>query len=207
MFRSREEAALKLAKKLEGSFLAKEAIVLALARGGVIIGKIIATYFSLPLDVLVLKKIGDPQNSELALGVVGPKSTVVWNKDIVRFLNLSKIKVSEVRKQKEKERRQQEKILRRGQKKLKLKNKQIILVDDGIATGATVLCAQKYLKKEKVKKIILATPVAAADTLDSINTYFDKVVYLQKPFHFLAVGQFYKNFPQITNEEVINLLK
>jgi putative phosphoribosyl transferase len=209
MFRGREEAALKLAKKLEGKISPKKTLVLALARGGVVVGKIIATYLGLPLDVLVLKKISDPQNSELALGVIGPKNTIVWNEDILRFSNLSRKQelVHQLVHQKEKERKEQEMLLRKGKRKLRLKNKTVILVDDGVATGATVLCAQKYLKKEKIKEIILAVPVVASDTLRNIKEYFDGIICLKKTLRFFAVGQFYKSFPQVTNEEVINLLK
>ena len=209
MFKGRKEAALKLAKKLEGKIPLKNTLVLSLARGGVVVGRIIATYFNLPLDVLVFKKIGDPRNNELALGVVGPKNTIVWNDDILRFSNLSRKQesVRQLASQKERERQEQEKLLRKGKQKINLKNKTIILVDDGIATGATVLCAQKYLQKEKVKSIILAVPVVASDTLRNIKEYFDRVIFLKKTLHFFAVGQFYRYFPQVTSEEVVNLLK
>jgi putative phosphoribosyl transferase len=209
MFRGREEAALTLAKKLEKKFRRRDTVILALARGGVVIGKIISTYLNLPLDILVFKKIGAPLNKELAIGVVSPKNTVAWNEDILRHLNLSRKQrsIHQLVGKKKTERREQEEFLRQGRKKMSLKNKVIILVDDGVATGSTVLCAQKYLENEKVGKIILAIPVIASDTLVNINKYFDRVIYLKKTLHFFAVGQFYKDFPQITDEEVVNLLK
>ncbi len=206
MFGGREEAGLKLAKKLEKKVKDKNTIILSLTRGGVVVGKIISTYLNFPQDILVLKKVGDPKNKELAIGVVGPKNTVVWNEDILSYLNLSEKEKNKLKKVKEREREKQEAFFRKGNSSLVLKNKTVILVDDGVATGATVLCAQKYLKKEKVKRLILAVPVIAKDTLNYINKYFDSVVYLKKAKEFFAVGQFYRSFPQITNEQVIDLM-
>jgi len=206
MFGGREDADLKLAKKLEKQAKNKDTIILSLTRGGVVVGKIISTYLNLPSDILVLKKVGDPKNKELAIGVVGPKNTVVWNKDILNYLNLSEKEKNKLKKEKEKERKKQETLLRKKGGSLKLKNRIVILVDDGVATGATVLCAQKYLKKEKARKIILAVPVIAKDTLSDISKYFDSVIYLKKAKEFFAVGQFYRSFPQITNKQVIDLM-
>ncbi len=206
MFKGREDAALKLSQKLKQEIKRENLIILSLTRGGLVIGKIISNNLNLPLDILVLKKIGDPKNNELAIGVVGPKNITVWNKDVLSFLSLNEKEKNMLKKQTEKERKKQETLFRRGKGKLGLKNKTIILVDDGIATGATVLCAQKYLKKEKTKKIILAIPVIAKDTLSYINKYFDNIIYLKKASKFFAVGQFYKNFPQITNEQVVDLM-
>lgn len=206
MFQDREEAALKLAKKLDKKIQIKNAIVLSLVRGGVVIGKVISTYLDLPLDILVLKKIGDPQNKELAIGVIGPKKTIAWNEDILSYLNLSEKEKNKLKKLKEKEREKQEKLLKEKKSSLDLKDKTVILVDDGVATGATVICASKYLKKEKVKKVILAVPVISRDTLGSIKKYFDNVFVIKKPRNFLAVGQFYRFFPQVTNDEVKAIL-
>jgi predicted phosphoribosyltransferase len=207
MFENREEAAQLLSVKLLSSVKEKNIIVIALARGAVVMGKIIANYFSVPFDILVLKKIGAPLNSELAIGVIGPKNTVFWNKDILKRLMLSKEEVSLLRKLKEKERKALEKKLRLGKKPLNLFNKIVILVDDGIATGATVMAAEIYLRKQKVNKIILATPVIARDTYKEIKEYFDKIIFIKKPKNFYAVGEFYKNFRQIEDREVREILK
>lgn len=206
MFESREDAAIKLSIKLLKTVKNKNVVVVALTRGGVVLGRIIANYLNSPLDIVVVKKIGAPDNSELAIGVVGPKKTVIWNNAILSSLNLDKKEKDKLRKIKDKEREAQEELFNKGRKLPKLSNKSIILVDDGVATGATVLCAQKYLKKEKVRQITLAVPVIAEDTLRDINEYFDMVIYLKKPKYFYAVGQFYKRFLQITDKEVVKLL-
>ncbi len=206
MFESREDAALKLSIKLLKIVKNKNVVVVSLAKGGVILGRIIANYLNSPLDIVAVKKIGAPDNSELAIGVVGPKNTVVWNNDILNSLNLNKKERDELKKIKENERRAQDAIFNKRRLLPKLFKKTIILVDDGVATGATVLCARKYLRKEKVNQVILAVPVIAADTLKDIKKYFDIVIFLKKPKIFYAVGQFYKKFPQITDKEVIKLL-
>lgn len=207
MFDNREEAAQILSVKLLSSVKEKNIIVIALAKGAVMMGKIIANYFSAPFDILILKKIGAPQNRELAIGVIGPKNTVFWNKDILKRLRLSEKEIKLLRREKEKERKVLEKDLRLGKKPLNLFNKTVILVDDGIATGATVMAAEIYLRKQKVKKIILTTPVIARDTYKEIKNSFSKIVFIKKPKNFYAVGEFYKSFRQVENKEVREILK
>lgn len=207
MFNNREEAAQMLSVKLLASVKEKNIIVIALARGAVAMGKIIANYLSVPFDILVLKKIGAPQNKELAIGVIGPKNTVFWNKDILERLRLSKEEMALLRKEKEKERKKLEKELRLGKNPLNLFNKTVVLADDGVATGATVMTAEAYLRKQKVKKIILATPVIARDTYKEIKGFFDKIILIKKPKNFYAVGQFYKSFRQVEDREVKDILK
>lgn len=201
MFDSREEAAQMLSIKLLSSVKEKNIVVLALARGAITMGKIIANYFSVPFDILVFKKIGVSQNKELAIGVIGPKNTIFWNNDILKKLGLSKKEIISLKKQKEKERRRLEKELRLGRKPLELLDKTVILIDDGVATGATVMAARIYLRKQKVEKIILATPVIAKDTYKEIKEFFDKIIFIKKPRNFHAVGEFYKNFRQVGNKE------
>jgi len=206
MFESREQAAKKLTLKILGKVKPKNSIVIALPRGAVVMGKIIADYLAVPLDILVTKKIGLPLNPELAIGAVAPKNTVFWNKDILNKLYLSKKDLKELQSKKEKERKLSEKRLRNGKKPINIKGKDVVLVDDGIATGATVIAAQKYLRKAKARKIILAVPLIAKDIFLEIKKAFDEVIVLKKAPDFYAVGQFYANFPQVTDKEVINLL-
>lgn len=205
MFLDREEAGEKLCFKLKKYTGSKKCVVIALARGGVILGKVIAGYFNFPLDALVVKKIGAPQDSELAIGAVGPKNTVYWNNDLCKALKIGKTEKNELKKAKEKARKEQEGFL--SIRNMGLSGKSIILVDDGIATGATAIAASKFLKKEKTKEIILAVPVISADTLVNIRRYFDTVCFLKRVKLFYAVGQFYKSFPQIENEEVRKILE
>lgn len=206
MFNDREEAAHLLALELLKAVKSKDVVVIALPRGAVGMGKIIAELLNSSLDILVLKKMGAPHNDELAIGVLGPNKTIFLNKDIIESLRLTKQEVKEIRTEKENERQRLEKKLRRG-KAILVKGKTVIVVDDGVATGATVLAAEKYLRQEGAKKIILATPVISKDVLSNIKKYFDMVICLKKPRLFYAVGQFYRNFSQVTDQEVIDLLK
>ena len=206
IFSDRKEAGELLLTKLESFKKLKNLLVIAIPRGGVIIGKVVANKLKVPLDIIVIKKIGAPYNQELAIGAVGPKNSVFWDNDLIRKLNLNKTQLAELKNQKIKERNEREYILRQTKKPLMLKNKTVILVDDGVATGSTVLCAQKYLKKQKVKILILAAPVIAKETYTQIRTFFDRIITLNIQGSFYAVGQFYRNFPQITDEEVVSIL-
>lgn len=205
MFEDREEAAAKLCLKLKSVVKDKNVVVIALVRGGVVLGKIIADYFKAPWGILVIKKIGAPQNSELAIGAVAPGNIVYWNRDLCEQLSLSKEQKGELRKEKEEQRRAQEKLL--GGKHIDFRGKSVILVDDGVATGATVIAAGKFLKRNGAKEIILAVPVISKDILVSIKRYFDIVCILKSIYNFYAVGQFFRNFPQVENEQVIALLR
>ena len=207
MFESREEAAKKLTLKILSKVKDKNALVTALPRGAVIMGKIIAEYLSLPLDILVVKKIGSPFSRELAIGAVAGKNVVFWNKEIIRDLNLTKKELEEFRKNTERERSALEKTLRSGRKPSNPKDKTIIIVDDGVATGATVLAANSYFRKQGARKVILATPVIAKETYKNLKKDFDSIIALKKPSEFYAVGQFYRYFPQVTNEDVVKILK
>jgi putative phosphoribosyl transferase len=179
--------------------------LLALTRGGVVVGKIISEVLKLPFDIMVVKKIGSPSNPELAIGAVGPKGTVYWNEDLILKLRITAKDKKNLKGIKDRERKEHEMILR-GQKKFDYKLRNIILVDDGIATGASTLVAQKFLKKEGADCIILAVPVISIDTLRDVKKYFDMVIALKSEKDFMAVGEFYKDFPQITNKEVVQLI-
>lgn len=204
MFENREEAASKLCLKLKNVAKGKDIVVIALVRGGVVLGKIIADYFKAPWDILVVKKIGAPGNNELAIGAVAPGNIVYWNRNLCKELGLSKKEKIELKNEKEKQRRAQEKLL--GGRHIDFREKSIILVDDGVATGATVIAASKFLKKNGAKEVILAVPVISKDILVNIKRYFDIVCILKSLYNFYAVGQFFRNFPQVENEQVIAIL-
>lgn len=206
MFEDRKSAGILLARKLKNFVQDNNVLVLALARGGVAVGKAVSEVLKVSFDALIVKKIGSPQNPELAIGGVGPKNTVFWNEYFLKTLKISEEEKDELLVLKMAERNAQENLIR-GDKPLEISGKTVILVDDGVATGASVMTAQKFIKKEGAGKIILATPVVADDTLKYIKRYFDMVIYLKKVKEFYAVGEFYKDFPQVENEEVIKLLQ
>jgi putative phosphoribosyl transferase len=207
MFKSREEAGRQLATKLQSYKATENLLVLAIPRGGVVIGKELARALNCPLDVMITKKIGAPGNPELAIGAVGPGGEEVIDEQLAartgadeEYLKNQKIKVKD-----EIERREKE--LRGDKPQLDFKNKMIILTDDGVATGATMLAAIEVLRQHQPKRIIVAVPVIARDTVSKIEAQADAVVYLEVPLMFFAVGQFYQDFPQITDGEVKELLK
>lgn len=205
IFKDRAQAGLLLAKKLK-SFKDKNALVLGIPRGGAVVAKAVAKSLRLPLDIIVIKKIGAPFSPELAIGALGPQDTIYWDENLCQRLGINnRIKNQELR-IKEKERKEREKILHGWKRPISLRNKTVILVDDGVATGATVLTACKYLKTQKIKSLILAVPVISKETLDNIKQYFDNVVVLSIEEDFMAVGQFYHHFPQVNDDEVVELL-
>lgn len=205
MFKNREQAASLLVEKLK-KFKDRDVLVMVIPRGAVIMGKIIAKELSAPLDILVVKKIGAPYNPELAIGAVGPQDTVYWDSKLCRALRVdSRTKNRELR-TKNQERRERERLLRGNKRYPSLIEKVVIVVDDGVATGATSIVAVKFLRKSKAKKIVLATPVIARDTLSKVKRYFDELIYLESSNDFRAVGQFYEEFPQVSDDEVREML-
>lgn len=204
MFEDRREAGIKLSLKIQKILKKKKFVVVALTRGGVVLGKIISESFDVPLDILVVKKIGAPQNPELAIGAVGPFDTVYWNNSVCKELGITNEEKQSLRERKEVERIKQEVILKGNG--VDFRGKTVILVDDGIATGSTAIVASYALRKRKAKEVILAVPVASKDTLRDIKRYFDTVIYLLSVWNFYAVGEFYKNFPPVENEQVLKIL-
>lgn len=205
MFNSRQQVGELLAEKLK-RYKKKDVLVLAIPRGGVVVGKVIAQKLNLPLDIIIVKKIGAPSNPELAIGAVGPGNVVYWDKELIERLGISKVESSKLKVESSKERKEKEKALRGRGKEIVVTGRTVILVDDGVATGATVIAAQKALQKMGAKTVILAVPVISKETLDDIKRYFDRAIVLSIEEEFYAVGQFYKEFPQISDQEVVSLL-
>jgi predicted phosphoribosyltransferase len=212
MFLNREEAGLKLASRLslqKDIKLRKDrSIIIAIPRGGVIVGKVISEILGIPLTSLIVKKIGAPQNPELAIGATGANGMVFWDEKLISYLDMSDEEKNQalseaIRTIKEREKRLGVEPL----KQIDLKGKTSIVVDDGVATGATSIAASIMLRNLGSQKIILATPVISRMTKRELSSYFDKIVAVETPFIFQAVGQFYKNFPQVEDEEVRKLLK
>lgn len=206
MFENREQAGQLLAGKIEGLKI-KNGVILAIPRGGVVVAKVIAQHLSLPLDVVTVRKIGASWNPELAIGAMAPDGQIYWDKKLCQRLSISTFEQKALAKAKKQEVKTREKTFRAGKAPLDIVGKIAILVDDGVATGATVLAGNQFLRRQKVKKAILATPVIARDTLNRVKKYFDEVVFLSAPEEFYAVGQFYQDFPQVSDNEVVEMLK
>lgn len=185
-------------------------LVFAIPRGGVVVGDIIASALHLDLDIVVTKKIGAPYNPELAIGAVMPDGSFYGNQHIINALKIdsSYIDSERIRQKKEIEHRMH---AFRGsiEYNVNFKDKIVILVDDGIATGATMIAAVEWLKREKhPKKLIIAVPVAPKDEIvEILKRIADYVIILQEIRDFQAVGQFYENFQQVGDNEVKEILK
>lgn len=205
MFKDRGQAGELLAAKLK-KIITKDFVVVALLKGGIVLGKIISDYFNLPLKPLAVKKIGAPQNPELGIGAVIFDNTHYFNENIIKDLNIPADYRETILESKYQEARLLQSRIEEKSKKISLQGKSVIVVDDGAAIGNTVICASLYLKKQNVKRTILAIPVISKDGINSIKKYFDRVVSLRIADNLSSVSQFYKDFPQVTTEEVLNYL-
>lgn len=206
LFKDRSDAGNQLVPLLKSYKDQENVIVLGLARGGVVTAFEIANALHLPLGVMVVRKVGAPGNEELALGAVTEKGEGIFNDHLIALLGVPPDYLKrqiEIEKQKAKMRLEHYLGKRPA---LNLKGKTVILVDDGIATGASMRVAILSVRNQGAKKIILAVPVSAKDALQKIKKEVDEVVCLLSPDYFEAVGSFYKSFKQISDEEVTKLI-
>jgi putative phosphoribosyl transferase len=205
VFKDRVEAGEKLADKLEG-IVKDRGVILGVPRGGVVTAKVVAKRLGWSLDVIVTKKIGYPGHEELAMGAIAEDGEPVWDERLRQRAGLSteeeKELVNQIRKEKV---RRYVKEFRDG-KDLRIKDKTVMVVDDGIATGRTVEAGIKWLRAEGVGKIVVAVPTCAKETAKKLKKLVDEWVCLDEPWNFMAVGQFYREFPQVSDEEVKKLL-
>lgn len=206
MFIDRRDAGRQLARALE-KYKNTNAIVLGIPRGGVVVADEVAQTLNLPLSVIILRKIGAPGNPELAIGATAGHGLVVLNDEAVSALGISQEYIDRA------VLKQNEEIANRQQKYLgnnpypEVEGKTIIIVDDGIATGSSAKAAILAIKKKNPAKVILAVPVAPPDSVNRLAKVADEVVVLREPIDFYAVGQFYQNFTQTTDEEVREVLR
>jgi putative phosphoribosyl transferase len=203
IFKDRVDAAQKLAKKLE--WLKKEnPVILAIPRGGVVTGDVVAKILGLSLDIIVSRKVGAPYNPELAIGAVVHDGSFFPNSDLINALGIPQSYLDEkIAEQLDEIERRLVKF--RGRTDYDLKNKTVVLVDDGIATGATVFVALEWLKKQQPKKVIVAIPVGPRDTIEKLSKMAE-VVVLDAPEVFGAVGEFYQSFDQVEDYQVAEIM-
>jgi predicted phosphoribosyltransferase len=207
MFQNRIDAGRRLVSRLDQYKGQRDVIVLALPRGGVVIGYEIARSLNVPLDVLIVRKLGFPGHSELALGAVGETGTVVLNEDIVAAGRVSEDFLNrEIALQKDEIARRVS-IYRAGNKLPNLNGMRVILVDDGVATGATIKAAISSIKEERAAKLVVALPVGPQEAIRVLRHMVDDVICLETPPGFMAVGQYYLDFNQVSDDEVVNLLR
>jgi len=207
LFKDRVDAAHQLAAKLQEYKGDKNAILLAIPRGALQLGAVLRDELKIPLDIVVTKKIGAPGNEEYAIGSVAPDGSVDVNQEAVSMYGIPESYIKdEAQRLKHVIKRRYEEY--RGSPELpNLKNKIVIVVDDGIATGFTTRAAVRYIRSQKPKKIVLAVPVSAVDSAEKLKKEVDEFICLETPEDFYAVGQFYEIFPQVEDEEAKRLLK
>lgn len=205
LFRDRDDAAERLAFVLR-AYQGKHPLVLAIPRGAVPMGRIIADALGGELNLMLVRKLGAPGNPELAVGAIDETGTVVLGGN-VRRLGISSDYLQQ-------EARIQLDVLRQRSGRYRRicpytdpQGHVVIVIDDGIATGATMSAALQMLRQRAPQRIVLATPVAPADTLDHLRPLADEVICLETPENFYAIGQFYADFPQVSDEEVIACLR
>lgn len=181
--------------------------VLGLPRGGVMVAAEVAHVLKAPLDVFVVRKIGVPYQRELALGAVASGGVSVFNEEILSGIDLPKEKLNQIVEEEKKKLLQQEKGYRRENQLLDLKNRSVILVDDGLATGATMLAAVQALRCMSISHLVVAIPIAPLSACEKLRPHVDEVICLLNPEPFHAVGTWYENFEQITDGEVCAILE
>lgn len=206
MFRDRIDAGQKLAKRLEPEYRGVDAVVLAIPRGGVVVGNEVAKTLSLPLDVIIPRKIGAPGNPELAIGAVAHDKAMI-NESLVAQMGIPSSYIDQEVKRQLGEIDRRRKLYMGEREPIPLEGKIAIIVDDGLATGYTALAAIDAVRHHHPQKIVLAVPVAPRDTCDRFQGEVDEVICLEAHEIFFAVGQFYESFEQTTDSEVVAILK
>ena len=207
MFADREDAGRQLAAKLL-RFRDRDPVVLALPRGGVPVAMQVAAILQAPMDLILVRKIGAPGQPELALGAVvdGETSELVINEDVKRMLQVSDAYIEQAKARQLEEIERRRKLWLGDRPRIAVKDKTALIVDDGIATGATVRAALHAVRRARPAHLVLAAPVAPPDTIESLREDADEVVCLATPAVFWAISMFYERFPQLADDEVSALM-
>jgi len=202
IFENRADAGRKLAEKLSG-YKTENSVIFALPRGGIPVGREIAKKLKSPLKILVVRKLGAPLNPEFAIGAIAPGKIRILDQETIDYLKISAEEIAEIEGKERQELKRRVKKYHSRNCLQNIKNKTVILVDDGIATGMTMKAAVTAVLVKNPKKLIITVPVCAREAAEELKNLADGFVCLSTPENFSAVGEWYQNFPQLTDEETM----
>jgi putative phosphoribosyl transferase len=207
LFKDRADAGRKLAEELPGYGGRTDVIVLGLPRGGVPVAFEVAKALKAPLDIFLVRKLGAPGQKELAMGAIAPGGVRVLNHDVVQALNISDEMIETIAAEEQQELERREQAYRGDRPKPDVRGRTLILVDDGLATGASMRAAVIALRWQEPAGIIVAVPTAAPETCEALKDEVDEIVCVATPQPFLGIGASYEEFSQMTDEEVRELIE
>jgi putative phosphoribosyl transferase len=207
IFRNRTEAGQMLGRQLTAYANHPDLLVLGLPRGGVPVAFEVAKLLNAPLDICLVRKLGVPGHKELAMGAIASGGIRVINEEIINSLAIPQQRIEEIAADELRELQRRDRVYRGDRPPLEIKNRTIILVDDGIATGSTMRAAIAILQQQQPKAIVVAVPVASPTTCEELKTEVEEVVCLTTPESMYAIGLWYEDFSQTTDKEVCDLLK
>jgi predicted phosphoribosyltransferase len=206
-FADRREAGAELARRLTRYGGRDDVVVLALPRGGVPVAYQVAAALGAPLDVFLVRKLGVPGHRELAMGAIASGGVRVLNEDVVGWYGIPPAVIDEVAREEQAELDRREGAYRDGRSPLELNGRTVLLIDDGLATGSTMKAAVQAVRAQGPARIIVAVPVGAAESCREFSSFADEIVCARIPLRFSAVGQWYRDFSQTTDDEVRELLQ
>lgn len=207
IFQNRDEAGRKLAEALTEYANKESTLILGLGKGGIVIAKTVAQALSLPLDILLTRKIGAPINDEFPIGAITEHGTTYFDTRLIRQLQISQDYLDSMVEQEHIEAQKQIALYRENLEASDFTGKRVIIVDDGLATGATAKVAIQAVRERKATEVVLAVPMAPVDAIPELKEAADRFICLHTPDPFYTVKQFYFDFPDIAEEEIVRLLK
>lgn len=207
LFRDRRDAGKKLAQKLIDYASREDVIILALPRGGVPVAYEVSVALHVPLDIFIVRKLGWPGHEEMAIGAIASGGVKVLNEDIVRYLNIPDDLITAVAQRELRELERRERVYRGNRPALEVKDRTVMIIDDGLATGASMRAALLGVRGHSPAAIVVAVPTSALETCEALEAEVDRIICASTPEPFYGVSRWYEDFSQITDEEVRILLQ